>query len=360
VLRERGEKTARPWEPERYRQDVQSPAAKRPEGDVVFFRLATGPQLARSRFSAPDEHDMRGAPPSDPARMVCLWLSASWGGGFARRKLALACARHLAFLALGGQDRPAFRTSSAVRTPPLEACKDVVVQVVRLAAAAGLVRLGHGATEGPNIQGHAARPKARRAGERQQAVERRRAAIEALGTQAAQQDAADEAAVGRRRGDARPAALARRADRLARIEAARRRWAVQARAAAAAAAERPQTGKPRRGKAPTPVEDRPDAKAQSTGTAPALQSMRTHPKGWDSGGQAQARVDGACQLIGACEGTAAAHDQQQAEPLAQATRATLSQAGLERPQEAAGAIPAIPVTVEKGDYSAAAVVALAP
>ena len=34
-------KTYRPWEPERYQHEAQSPAAKLPEGDVVFFLLDT-------------------------------------------------------------------------------------------------------------------------------------------------------------------------------------------------------------------------------------------------------------------------------------------------------------------------------
>ena len=55
------------------------------------------------------------------------------------------------------------------------------------------------------------------------AVERLREDIEALVTQAYQQAAAEDAAVGSRRGDALPAELARRADRLARIETAMRR-----------------------------------------------------------------------------------------------------------------------------------------
>jgi hypothetical protein len=49
-MRERGGKTYRPWEPERYRQDAHSPAAKLPEGDLVFFLLDTVPQLELSRL----------------------------------------------------------------------------------------------------------------------------------------------------------------------------------------------------------------------------------------------------------------------------------------------------------------------
>ena len=52
-MREHGEKPSRPWEPERSRQDAQSPAAKLPEGDVVCFLLDSVPQVERSRFSAP-------------------------------------------------------------------------------------------------------------------------------------------------------------------------------------------------------------------------------------------------------------------------------------------------------------------
>jgi transposase len=72
---------------------------------------------------------------------------------FSSRKIALACERNLAFLAIVGQDRPDFRTISDVRTLPLEACKDVCGPVGRLAAEAGLVQLGNVATDGTTIQG---------------------------------------------------------------------------------------------------------------------------------------------------------------------------------------------------------------
>ena len=73
-MSEHGEKTSRPWEPERYRHAAQSPTAKLPEGDVVFCLLDTVPQLGLSRFYAPYAHETRGAPPYEPAMMVCLWL----------------------------------------------------------------------------------------------------------------------------------------------------------------------------------------------------------------------------------------------------------------------------------------------
>jgi len=44
-MSEQHRKTYRSWDPERYRHEAQSPAAKLPEGDLVFFLLDTVPQL---------------------------------------------------------------------------------------------------------------------------------------------------------------------------------------------------------------------------------------------------------------------------------------------------------------------------
>ena len=139
-MSEPGGKTYRPWEPQRYRQEAHSPAAKLPEGDVVFFLLDIVPQLDLQRFDAPYEEETRGAPPFDPAMMVGLWLYAYCVGVLSSRKLALACERTLAFIAIVGQARPDFRTLSDFRKLHLEAFKDVCVQVIRLAGAAGLVK----------------------------------------------------------------------------------------------------------------------------------------------------------------------------------------------------------------------------
>jgi transposase len=333
---------------------------------LVFFLLDTVPQLELSCFYAPYEHDTRGAPPYDPAMMVCLLLYAYCVGVFSSRKIALACERNLAFIAIVGPERPDFRTISDFRKLHLEAFKDVFVQVVRLAAEAGLVKLGNVATDGTKIQGNASRHKAMSYGYMKKEVERLREDIEALVTQAYQQDEADDAALGSRRGDELPAELARREDRLARIEAAMRRLEAQAQADAEAErqrradaeAERQRRGKKRRGKAPTPVEDSPDDKAQSNFTDPELHIMRTNNKGWDYCGNAQASVDGACQIIVACDVTNATNDKQQAAPMAQATRTNLAQAGLESPQDESGAVRPIPATLDNGYDSEAAVAAL--
>jgi len=365
-MSEQDGKRYRSWDPERDQQEAQSPAAKLPAADMVFFLLDTVRRMDLRRFYAPYEQETRGAPPFDPAMMVCLWLYAYCVGVFSSRKIALACERNLAFIAIVGQERPDFRTISDFRKQHLEAFKDVFVQVVRLAGEAGLVRLGNVSTDGTKIQGNASRHKAMSYGYMKKEVERLREESETLVGQAHAQDAADDAALGSRRGDELPAELARREDRLATIEAAMRRLEAQAKCEAAAerqrrteaAAERGRTGKTRRGKAPKPVDETPEDKAQTNFTDPELHIMPTNNKGWDYCGNAQVSVDGACQIIVACDVTDAVNDKQQAEPLAQATLATLAQAGIEQPKDASGAAQPIPATLDSGYYSEAAAQAL--
>ena len=365
-MSEPGGKTYRPWEPERYRHEAQSPAGKLPEGDLVFFLLDTVPRLALQRFYAPYEEETRGAPPFDPAMMVCLLLYAYCVGVFSSRKMALACERNLAFMAIVGQERPDFRTISDFRKLHLEAFKDVFVQVVRLASEAGLVKLGNVSTDGTKIQGNASRHKAMSYGYMKKEVERLREDIETLVTQAQQQDESDDAALGSRRGDELPAERTRREDRLARIESAMRRLEAQARAAAdaerkrraEAEAERMRAGKPRRGQEPKPVDESPSEKAQSNFTDPELHIMPPNNKGWDDCGNAQASVDETCQIIVSCDVTDARNDTQQAEPMGQATLSTLGQAGIELLRDDTGASQAIPATLDSGYDSEAAVLAL--
>jgi len=288
--------------------------------------------------------------------MVCLLLYASCVGVFSSRKMAQACERTLAFLALVGTERPDFRTISDCRARHLEAFTEVLVHVLRRAGEAGMVKLGNVATDGTKMPGHASRHNAMSYGSMHKEVERLRDDREALVTPAYQQDAADDAALGRRRGDALPAALARREERLVKMEDARRRWEAQAKQEAAAErqrraeaeAERQRTGTHRRGKAPQAVDETPADKAQTNCTDPELRIMPTTNKGWEYGGNAQASVDAACQILLACDVTEASNDTQQAPPRAQLTVGTLAQAGMARPTDATGVAQKIPATYDSG------------
>ena len=160
--------------------------------------------------------------------------------------------------------------------------------------------------------------------------------------------------------------MARREARLAKIEAAMRHWEAEAKAEADAErkrrceadAERRRSGKKRRGKAPKEVDETPADKAQMRCTDPELHIMQTNNKGWDYCGNAHVSVDGAYQIIVACDVTDATNDKQQAEPMGQAILETLEQAAIEPPRNDAGEVQAIPATLESGDDREAATQAL--
>ncbi len=361
-----GPKAYRPWTPELYAQQAHTPATKLPEDDLVFFLIDVVPKLDLSKIHAPYQDETRGAPPFDPAMMTCLLLYAYCIGVFSSRKIAKACERNLAFLAIVGDRRPDFRTISLFRKNHLEAFADVFVQVLILAKAAGLVRLGTIAIDGTKVQGNASRHKAMSYGYMTQEVARLRAEIDQLLKQAQEVDAEDDAALGARRGDELPAELRRREDRLATIEAAMKRLEAEAKAAAEAErrrreeaeAERQRTGTKRRGRAPGPIVEAPAAKAQVNFTEPELSIMKTANKGWDCCGNAQAGVDDGCQIILACEVTAECNDQRQGEPMARATREQLDRAGIGPEVDESGARPPIPAALDTGYFSAAAVAGL--
>jgi transposase len=359
-------KTYRPWDPDAYRQQAHSPHSKLSEGDLVFFLLDVIPHLDLSAVYAPYEDQLRGAPPFDPRLMTCLWLYAYAVGVFSSRKLATACERNLAFLAIVGEDRPDFRTLSDFRKFHLDALAGLFQQVLKLAHAAGLVQLGAWATDGSKFPGNASRHKAMSYGYLQKDEARLQAEIAALLHEAQQTDAAEDAALGSRRGDELPDELRFREERLAKILQAKARLEAQATAAAAAERQRraeaeqqrQQEGRPHGGRPPGPIPEVPDAKAQTNFTDPELKIMPQPNKGWEYSGNAQVVVDDACQIIMACDVVIETNDKHQAVPMAQQALANLAAAGIARPVAAAGGVQPIVSLEDSGYFSAKAVVGL--
>lgn len=360
-------KTYRPWQPELYRLQAHAPDAKLPPDDLVFFLLDVVPHLDLRKFYAPYEDETRGAPPFDPALMVCLLLYSYCLGVRSSRKIALACERNLAFMAIVGVDRPDFRTISDFRKLHLEAFIDTFTDVLRLAQAAGLLQLGVLATDGTKMAGNASRHKAMSYGYLVKEGARLRAEIAALVQETQDLDASEDAVLGSRRGDELPAELARREQRLATIVAAKQRLEAAAQAAAEAErqrraeaeAERQRTGQKRRGQEPGPIDETPADKAQTNFTDPDLKIMKTNNKGWDYCGNAQAVVEGKCQLIVACDVVPDTNDKQQAAPLARQALANLEQADIARPVDAQGQAVPLPNLLDSGYYSEQAAQAVA-
>jgi transposase len=357
-------KTYRPWNPEAYRQQAHSPAEKLPEDDLVFFLLDVIDQLDLTALYALYEDELRGAPPFDPRMMTCLWLYAYSIGVYSSRKIAQACDRNLAFMALVGDERPDFRTISDFRKLHLDALSDMFCQVLKLAHAVGLVQLGAWATDGSKFPGNASRHKAMSYGYLQKDEARLKAEIAALLQQAQQTDEAEDALLGTRRGDELPEELRFREQRLAKIQQAKQRLEEQACAAAeqqrqqwqAEEAARRQAGKPAR-QEPT-FDATPADKAQTNFTDPDLKIMPQANKGWEYAGNAQMVVDDACQIIMACEVVRETNDKRQAVPLAEQALANLASAEIARPVTATGQVQPIVSLEDSGYFSTEAVAGL--
>src|SRR5215470_16182477 len=114
-------------------------------------------------------------------------------GVYSSRKIAAACERNLAFLVIVGDDRPDFRTISDFRKGHLQAFADLFVAVLRLAAEAGLVRLGNLAFDGSKFLGQASRHKAMSYGYMVKEEARLKEEIKALLEQADKTDAEEDA-----------------------------------------------------------------------------------------------------------------------------------------------------------------------
>jgi transposase len=353
-------KRFRAWDALEGRQEIVSPESVLPEGDLVFFLLDTIPQLDLSAFFAYYSTDGRGQPPFSVPMMVTLLVYSYSVGVFSSRKIAAACERNLAFLAIVGPDRPDFRTISEFRKHHQAAMRPLFIEVLRLAGEAGMVKLGNLATDGTKMEANASRHKAMSYGYMTKELTRLEHEIEELLAQADRVDGEQDAALGSRRGDELPEELQRREDRLAKIREAKERLEAEARARAAeeqrerdlAEAERQAAGKKRRGREPAAIDPTPDEKAQTNFTDPEAKIMKRSNKGFDYCYNAQATVDSAHQIIVAAETTAAANDKQQAVPMAQAAVANLAAAGIERPRDEQGQPRSIPNTADTGYYSA--------
>src|SRR5205823_1645580 len=125
-------KNYRPWNAQHGRTQTLSPQQSLPDDDLVFFLLDTIPTLNLNPFHDHYADELRGQPPYDVTMMVTLLVYAYAVGIRSSRKIAAACERNLAFLALVADQRPDFRTISDFRKLHLPALRTLFVEVLRL------------------------------------------------------------------------------------------------------------------------------------------------------------------------------------------------------------------------------------
>jgi len=113
--------------------------------------------------------------------MMCTLLVYPYCVGvYSSRKIAAACERNLAFMAIVAAEAPDFRTISDFRKIHLDTFHDLFVEVLRLAGQAGMVKLGNVALDGSKFKANASRHKAMSYGYMEKELARLRAEIREL------------------------------------------------------------------------------------------------------------------------------------------------------------------------------------
>src|SRR3990170_4859543 len=316
-------KPFRPWNPD---QAALLPASKRDYlGDAhlaVFLRDLLEHLDLRPIMDAYTED--RGQPPYDPRMMTVLLLYAYSQGSASSRQIERRCREDLAFMYLTADAQPDHDTICAFRRQHLAAFQTLFVETLRVAQAAGVLKLERIVLDGTKVRANASKHKAMSYGRMPERAAALRAEIERLLTEAEAIDQAEDQRDGRgRRGDELPPELqdpTTRRQRLreakARLEAERKRELAAAKQAqwekieeakqaleADAGAEAEAAGNP----ADT-------ARAQPNFTDPESRIMKT-PDGFQQCYNAQVAVDERSQLIVATDVVTAPNDKQQLQPL---------------------------------------------
>ena len=321
-------KTYRDWSPNQAYMFPPTPQDWLPEDDLVYFILDTVATLDLTPIFNHYERELRGQPPFHPRMMVALLLYCYATGTRSSRKIMRRCRTDVACRIIVGEDIPDFRTISEFRKTHLDQLETLFVEILKLCALAGLVKVGTIALDGTKVKANASRHKAMSYERMQQEEQRLKEEVARLLAEAEASDASEDAAHGPdRSGDEVPAELARRQSRLAKIQQAKAELEERARKEATEEAAR-REAKGETPSAKAPADAVPDPKDQINFTDPESRIMKASNKGWDQCGNAQA-VANEAQIILAADVTDQANDKRQALPMVDQTRENLD-AGVEQ------------------------------
>jgi len=338
-----------------------------PDDHLARFVVDIVEQLDLSHLSA--VYSGRGSRPFHPALLVALLFYGYATGVFSSRKLEKATYDSIALRYICANTNPDHDTIASFRKRFLKELGALFVEILVVAEAMGLVKLGTISLDGTKIKANASKHKAlsweyanRLEAQLQQEVEQ----LMRLAEEADQCSRPEEMDI--------PEELKRRAERLAAI--ARAKEEIQARAQARFEREQAEfedkqairearekeTGKKPRGKVPNPPTPGPQAKDQVNLTDEESRIMPTSSGGFEQAYNAQAGVDVETHLIVEQHVTQHTNDKQEIEPalaaMSQLPQALgeagtlladtgyFSEANVEKCTEA-GLVPFIPETREK-------------
>lgn len=302
-----------------------------PEGHLARLVSDVVDELDLGEVYAGYAGDGRGQAAYHPQLLVKVLFYGYCIGRASSRKLEQATYEDVAVRYLAANQHPDHDTLAAFRQRHLEALGRLFGQVLRLCEKAGLVKLRHVAIDGTKMRANASRHRGLTYARMEAEQQRLEAEIAAWLRHAEDVDAGEDTAYGKGcRGDELPPELRNGQQRLVKIRALRAELEREAREAAeqkkAAAeqrvverrAEEQQRGRRFGGRAPQipdPQQARPKPTAQRNLTDPASRIMKDGAtNSFQQCYNAQAAVDGHCQVIVAARVTQAEHDREQLLP----------------------------------------------
>jgi transposase len=302
-----------------------------PEGHLARYVVDVVEALDLSELVR--QYAGRGSDAHHPGTLLALLIYGYASGVHASRAIERASYDSVAFRFVAANTHPDHDTIATFRRRFGGEIKALFVQVLQIARANGLLKLGNVALDGTKVKANASRHSALSHGHALKLKEQLHAEVETLLRLA---DAAD--ASERPEGMDIPQELARRSERLARIEEAKAQ--IEASAAqdyeqaqaqfAAKQAERERRKKEgRRSGGPPPAPPSPgvDPKAQVNLTDPDSRIMRVQGQGFEQCYNAQLAVDMESRLIVAPRLTQEVNDKQQLIPALEQLRALAPELG---------------------------------
>lgn len=197
-------------------------------GDLAFFIVDAVDQFDLSGFEAKYRFDGRGGAAYAPKVMVRLLLFAYCEGVRSSRQIERRCGRDVAYRVLAGNRVPDHATIARFRNLHQQGLRAVFVQVLRLCADAGLVRVGLLALDGTKLQADASSFQNYDRDRLEKAIGELDEQVAQMLVEAARQDAAEDAAQQDRSDSGAPPELRNRTQRLAKLKAAKQRLDAEA------------------------------------------------------------------------------------------------------------------------------------
>ena len=303
-----------------------------PDDHLAWFVLDAVAQMDLGAFRAKYRADGWGAAAFAPDMMVALLLYAYCTGQRSSRKIERLCETDVAFRVITGNRKPDHATIARFRRNNLKELEELFVQILRLCAEAGLVKVGVVAIDGTKIAANAALAANRTHEGLVKELEKEAAKMLA---EAESTDAEEDRQHGSKRGDEMPEELRTQKSRLARLRECKERLEREAAERAAEqqrkiderAAKEAEAGQKLRGRKPKEPDPEPPPKAKANVTDPESRIMKTR-QGYVQGMNAQAATT-KDQIIVAAEVTQEANDKRQMVPMVEKTAENLAAAGVE-------------------------------